>query len=93
MRRVCLLTFNQGSAILSGIQSLTENWQPGFVCVVAVVCPLDMKQRTVLLDERKGFFVFFINKRFPCPLLASLGNWKEGGARLPQDLERLEERV
>ena len=38
------------------------------------------KQQTVLLDERKGFFVFFVNKRFPCPLLASLGNWIEVGA-------------
>ena len=36
---------------------------------------------------------FFVNQRLPCPLLASLGNWKEGGARLPRDLERLEERV
>ena len=51
------------------------------------------KQQTVLLDEHKGLFVFFVNKRFPCPLLASLGNWKEGGARLPQDFERLEESV
>ena len=48
------------------------------------------KQQTVLLDERKWFFVFIVNKRFPCPLLASLSNWIEGGAWLPRDLERLE---
>ena len=36
---------------------------------------------------------FFVNQRLPCPLLASLGNWKEGGARLPRDSERLEKRV
>ena len=48
------------------------------------------KQQTVILGKRKGFFVFFVNKRFPCPLLASLGNWIEGGDRLPRDLERLE---
>ena len=51
------------------------------------------KQQTVLLDEHHGYFVFFVNKRFPYPLLASLGNWKEGGVRLPRDFERLEERV
>ena len=39
-----LLTLTQGSAILSGTQSLIENWRPGLVCVVAVVCPLDLKQ-------------------------------------------------
>ena len=47
----------------------------------------------VLLGEREVSYGFFANKRLPCPLLASLGNWKEGGARLPQDSERLEERV
>ena len=51
------------------------------------------KQQTFLLDEHKGLFVVFVNKRFPCLLLASLGNWKEGGAQLPRDFERLEERV
>ena len=51
------------------------------------------KQQTVLLDEHKGLFAFFVNKRFPCPLLASLCNWKEGGTRLLRDFERLEERV
>ena len=48
------------------------------------------KHQTVLLGKRKGSYVFFVNKRLPCPLLASLGNWIEGGARLPEDLERLE---
>ena len=51
------------------------------------------KQQTVLLDEHKGLFVVFVNKRFPCPLLASLVNWKEGGARLPRDFKPIEERV
>ena len=51
------------------------------------------KQQTVILDERKGLFVFLVFRRFPCPILASLGNWKEGGAQFPQDFERLEERV
>ena len=36
---------------------------------------------------------FFVNQLLLCPLLAFLGNWKEGGARLPRDSERLEERV
>ena len=39
-----LLTLIQGSAILSGIQSPADNWQPGLVCVVAVVSTLDLKQ-------------------------------------------------
>ena len=52
------------------------------------------KQQTVLLDEQKGLFLFFlVFRRFTFPLLASLGNWKEGGARLPREFERLEERV
>ena len=40
-----LLTLTQGSAILSGIQSPAENWRPRLVCVVAVVCPLELNQR------------------------------------------------
>ena len=51
------------------------------------------KQQTVLLGERKVSYVFFVNKRLPCPLLASLGNRKEGGAQLPRYSERLEEHV
>ena len=51
------------------------------------------KQQTVLLVEREFSYGFFVKKRLPCPLLASLGNWKEGGAQLPRDSERLEERV
>ena len=39
-----LLTLTQGSAILSGTQSPPDNWRPGLVCVVAVVCPLELKQ-------------------------------------------------
>ena len=33
-----LLTLTQGSAILPGTQSPADNWRPGLVCVVAVVC-------------------------------------------------------
>ena len=52
------------------------------------------KQRTILLNEQKLLSIDLPRlRRFPCPLLASLGNWKEGGARLPRDSERLEERV
>ena len=51
------------------------------------------KQQTVLLGECKVHYIFFVNKCFLCPLLASLGNWKEGGARFPRESERLEERV
>ena len=51
------------------------------------------KQQTVLLGERKVSYAFFVKKRLPFPLLASLGNWKEGGVLLPRDFERLEERV
>ena len=40
-----LLTLTQGSAILSGIQSPADNWRPGLVCVVAVVCPFELNQR------------------------------------------------
>ena len=40
-----LLTLTQVSAILSGIQSPADNWRPVSVCVVAVVCPFDLKQR------------------------------------------------
>ena len=31
------------------------------------------------------------NQKQYLDLLASLGNWKEGGARLPRDFERLED--
>ena len=40
-----LLTLTQGSVILSGIESPADNWQPSMVCVVAVVCPLELKQQ------------------------------------------------
>ena len=40
-----LITLTQGSGILSGIQSPADNWRPGLVCVVAVVCPLELNQR------------------------------------------------
>ena len=40
-----LLTLNQVSAILSGIQSPEDNWQPGLFCEVAVVCLLELNQR------------------------------------------------
>ena len=40
-----LLTLTQGSAILSGIESPADNWQPSLVFVVAVVCPLELKEQ------------------------------------------------
>ena len=40
-----LLTLTQGLAILYGIQSPADNWRPGLVCVVTVVCPLELKQQ------------------------------------------------